>query len=404
MEATDRIHTLLTRYRNKTITPAEFDELLIWMSGLNNEQSVQLSERHSDLWEAAKAGKLHSTGESVNSDAMLREVMESDRRTVSKPAMRLWLRIAAAAAIVVVIAGIYLLYVPAKEAPVPTASTQKTFQTDEILPIVNQTVLTLPDGRTIILDSATSGARLTSTTSIVVKVQDGEIAYRKPVDDAAPEYHTVSVPRGGRPYRVLLEDGSSVWLNAASSLRYPSFFNGAHRSVELTGEGYFDIEHRVDTTSGNTRRNVPFIVRLPRMDVEVLGTQFNIMAYDDEGSIQATLLRGSVKVSGGNEEKLLTPGKQARLSTNGQLSVVTANTEMTTAWVNGYFQFDKADVATILRQVGRWYDLDIEYRGKVPQDLFSGKIERTLPLSGILKLLASGQIRMEISGKKLIVL
>lgn len=411
MEATERIHALLDRYRSKTITATEIDELLIWMSGLTNEQSARLAELHGELWELAKAGRLHSSADKVNWNKMLREVMETDNRREGKAVRQLWLRISsiAAAAIVVIMIGTYWFNINSKKTATLAVSVPKTIQPEEVFPNLNHTILTLPDGRKIKLDSAINGQLPGSSKA--VKVQDGEIAYAKVETASEPEYHTISVPRGGRPYKILLQDGSSVWLNAASSLRYPVFFNGKHRMVELTGEGYFNIERKIEKTvaasdAQNTgmKRNIPFVVKLPQMDIEVLGTRFNIMAYDDENSIETTLLHGSVKIIAGKEEKVLAPGWQAQLSKQSKLSVARANTELATAWVGGYFQFDKADIASILRQVGRWYDLEIEYRGKVPHDLFSGKIERSLPLSGILKLLGTGQIKLEMNGKKLIVL
>lgn len=423
MEATDRIQLLLTRYRSKLITSAEFDELLVWMNGLTPEQSAQLAERHSDLWEQAKAGRLETTGENVDWDLMLRQVMKSPALHDQKPVRRIGLRIAAVAAVLAVVAGIYLLYDRSGKIPKRIPTAQTPVKPTEILPNTNQTTLILANGKQIVLDSAANGNLIADKPSLLVKLQDGEIAYRTPDDKTAPEYHTISVPRGGRPYRVFLADGSSVWLNAASSLRYPSYFNKENYSVELQGEGYFDINpgasvvdgpgsSLVDRASGRSpdhsvstaKRSFPFVVRLPQMSVEVFGTQFNIMAYKDESSIQTTLLRGSVSITAGQDRRMLIPGHQARLSADGQLSVSTANTELATAWINGYFQFDKADVSSILRQVARWYDLDIEYSGKAPADLFSGKIERSLPLSGILKLLSSGQIRAEVRGRKLVVL
>ncbi len=187
-----------------------------------------------------------------------------------------------------------------------------------------------------------------------------------------------------------------VWLNAASSLRYPTSFSGQDRKVELTGEGYFEVAKNKDK---------PFHVRVGAVEVEVLGTHFNIMAYDDEAAIQTTLLEGSVKVSYNNQTDLLKPGRQASLNrTDNKLTTGEANVQQVVAWKNGYFYFDKSDVKTIMRQVSRWYDLDIVYESTVPDMKFSGKIERSLPLSGISHLLESGQIHFRIEGKNCIMM
>lgn len=412
MNATDRIQLLLTRYRGRTITSAEFDELLVWMDGLNEEQSAELVKKHEELWEQAKAGQLSSTGEAIDWDSMLRKVMRpGEPAGVHRQAGKVWWRVAAAAAVLIMVVLIYLQYDRKEEVQEIAGRDRTLVRPEAVLPNINQTVLTMPDGRRIVLDSAVNGSTLPVNAAITVKLQEGVISYQAPAGNVVPEYHTISVPRGGRPYSILLADGSKVWLNAASSLRFPSFFNREHHSVELSGEGYFDIEPHPKgsgSSSGSARpsapRVFPFIVRNRDMTIEVMGTQFNVMAYDDESSIQTTLLEGSVKIATGKEQTMLTPGNQAQITTEGNLNVGPANTAMAVAWVNGYFQFDKADIKSILRQVGRWYDLEIEYRGKVPDDLFSGKIERALPLSGILKLLASGRINIEVEHKKLIVL
>ncbi|MFT3949844.1 MAG: FecR domain-containing protein [Agriterribacter sp.] len=395
-EITGRILQLLAQYRGKKISPAEFDELLVLMDSLNEEQSERLTESHKELWEQAKAGQLNTNGQAIDWNGMLRQILESDSPALAqKPVVKLWYSIAAASVIFFICIGAFFLFNRKKPSPAVAERQQLLRQPEDVLPNTNQTVLTLANGRQISLDSAANGSLLSDGSIQILKQHNGEIAYHSGTGVMTPEYHTITVPRGGRPYQLLLADGSRVWLNASSTLRYPSFFEGNSRTVELTGEGYFEV-------AGNM--NMPFRVNHKNLNVEVLGTHFNVMTYEDESSVQTTLLEGSVKISAGFDHALLTPGKQARWSPDGSLKVVDANTELAVAWVKGYFQFDKADVKTILRQVGRWYDLDIEYRGEAPADLFSGKIERSLPLAGIVKLLASGHINIKVEGKKLIVL
>lgn len=411
MKVTDRIQLLLNRYGNKSITSAEFDELMIWMAGLDEEQSTELENVYQSLWEDAKKNRFNIE-HMVDWEGMLGRVMESTGPEENKKIVyRMWWRVAAA---IVFLLGVIITYqlVRPKSNQSPVANKEQSIRLPEnVLPNINQTVLTVSNGRKIFLDSVASGNFLTEDNIKMIKLKGDEIAYSNDIESIEPEYHTISVPRGGRPYKVLLADGSKVWLNAESSLRYPSFFKGESRSVELTGEGYFEIAPQVsgDRTapthsSPGGKNKIPFFVKLSCMTVEVLGTHFNIMSYKDEQNIETTLLEGSVKITTGNNSTLLTPGKQAQLSANGNLNVINADTALATAWVNGYFHFNQADIKTVLRQVGRWYDLDVVYSNNMPDDLFSGKLERSLPLSGILKLFASSPIKVRVEDKKLIVL
>lgn len=409
METAQRIAFLFNRYIDKTITATEFDELLVWMHGLDETQAQYLSDAQQALWQKAKTGELSIGADRLDWPAMLNQVF-SRSEAEAQPVRRLWTRLAAAAVILILLgtAG-YYWFKKETSAIVQTPVEQPVIrQPATVLPLTNATVLTLPGGQQIMLDSAADGQIPGSGSTPVVKVRNGEISYTANAT-ATPEYHTINVPRGGRPYQVVLADGSRVWLNAASSLRYPSFFTGNDRSVELAGEGYFEVSK--DAAK-------PFIVIAGLNRVEVLGTHFNINAYTDEANIVTTLLEGKVKVSTKDEVRntnaptsdlrphtsvVLKPGEQALLVSNGTLQVHTTNTALATAWVHGYFQFDKADVSAILRQVARWYDLDIVYRGRIPTDLFSGKIERSLPLTGIVQLLAQGNIKVRVEGKQLIV-
>lgn len=413
MTVSDRIHLLLERYRNNSITSAEFDELTVWMEGLNEGESDQLLEPYKPLWEQAKIGQLKNSEHKVDWQTMLNNVMLSNAPGESKKNVRnMWWRAAAAAILILFSATtIYFLFNTGTDEKHVAQKENLNLSPEKVLPNVNQTVLTLPGGRQISLDSIASGNMIGDNQSGLMKLQDGEIAYNPSTASNALEYHTISVPRGGRTYKVILSDGSRIWLNAGSSLRYPSYFDDKERLVELTGEGYFEIAPRLRSEAPSPDGNVsggenktPFLVKLHNMTVEVLGTHFNIMSYEDEPSIETTLIEGSVKVTSGINTAILTPGKQAQLFPNGVLHMNDADTAMATAWVNGYFHFDKANTETIFRQIGRWYDLDIEYTGNIPSDLFSGKMERSLPLSGILKLFASSPIKIKVEGKKLIVM
>jgi ferric-dicitrate binding protein FerR (iron transport regulator) len=275
-------------------------------------------------------------------------------------------------------------------------------------------MLTLADGRTITLDDVQNGI-LTKEGNTAVSKKDGIVMYHSPAGDAQPaaiiSYNTLTTPRGGQ-YQLVLPDGSKVWLNAASSIKYPTAFTGNERKVEVTGEGYFEVAKNA---------SMPFHVQVNNMDVEVLGTHFNINGYSDEPSIRTTLLEGSVKVRQWSmvngqlkteNEALLKPGEQAALA--GTHSPLTThhspltidhspNTEEVMAWKNGLFQFQDASIESIMRQVARWYDVQIEYKGKINNE-FIGKIPRHVPVSSVLNILEStGWVHFTIVGKKIIV-
>lgn len=390
MKTMERVRILLARYQQKKITAAEFDELLIWLFGLNDEEVAALAEDQQAIWEQAKAGTLPGITEQVNWDRMLEEVLANRENVHQMKPRRLWLKIAAAASLLILLGtAVYLLFDNKKSRTAAVIPGNEERRPENVLPLTNQTVLTLEDGRRIMLDSAGNG----QLADNIKKIQNGEIVYQQTDPGGEPEYHTITVPRGGRPYELQLSDGSRIWLNTATSLRYPSYFKGESREVEIYGEGYFEI---AAATIPGSQTRMPFHVKHKGMDVEVKGTHFNVMAYEDEPALQTTLLEGLVTVNG----QLLKPGQQAQYK-KGEVTINPVNTDIAVAWVNGYFHFDKTELGTILRQVGRWYDLEIVFKGPVSSDLYSGKIERNLPLSSITKLFSGIQLRIE--GKKLIV-
>ncbi|MFD1629763.1 FecR family protein [Pseudopedobacter beijingensis] len=206
-------------------------------------------------------------------------------------------------------------------------------------------------------------------------------------------YSTVITPKGGQ-YQVILPDGTHVWLNAASSLKYPNVFNGKDRRVELTGEAYFEVKHDASK---------PFKVASLTQTVEVLGTHFNVNTYEDEPSIKTTLLEGSVRVTTANvKEIVLKPGEQS-VNLHGKISKQNVGVNEVVAWKNGFFQFDNASLETVMRQISRWYDLDIQYEGNVPERVFNGKVYRNMSLSKVLSVLSFSNINYRIHGKTMII-
>lgn len=309
-------------------------------------------------------------------------------RKIGRP----WWRYAAAAIVVLGLGVAVYKFVNQKPVAPPVAVAPVK---NDALPGGNKAILRLASGQNIVLDSAANGSLAVQGNAKVVKLANGKIAYQN--QSAAQKelvYNTVSTPRGGR-YTLTLSDGTQVWLNAASSITFPTDFVGAAREVKITGEAYFEV-------AGNNTK--PFHVRFGNTDVEVLGTHFNVNAYSDEAYARTTLLEGSVRVVSGTEQIQIKPGEQVAEATDGRLSKRTkVDLEQVMAWKNGLFNFDGADLQQVLRQLGRWYDVEVVYEGDIPQRRFGGEIPMDLNLSQVLKVLQKVEVNFRIEGKKLIV-
>ncbi len=271
---------------------------------------------------------------------------------------------------------------------------------NDIAPGTNQAVLTLADGTVIALDDKANGVISEQQGAVVKKAADGHVLYASN-EKAAAVINTISTPNGGQ-YRLTLADGTNVWLNAASSITFPTAFTGATREVKITGEAYFEVAKD---------KQHPFKVISENQVIEVLGTHFNVNTYNDEPAEKTTLLEGSVRVtrkSKDNKEtatKILVPGQQSLLyRSKASIRVQSADTEEAVAWKNGYFKFDRVDIQTIMRQVARWYNVEIEYRGGISDDVFVGKIARSENVSGVLRILALSKIKTAVEGRKIIVI
>jgi hypothetical protein len=267
---------------------------------------------------------------------------------------------------------------------------------DAVIPGGNHATLRRSNGTLFLLDSLKDGS--ISEGSIHIEKRDGMLIYSLSEDKNLKTdqvvYNTLTTPAGGQ-YQVLLPDGSKVWLNAASSLYFPSAFKGNTREVSIQGEAYFEVAH-------DTHR--PFDVKVEGMVVRVLGTHFNINAYKDDSNIRTSLLEGSIRIKTGNISKLLEPGQQGILKTgDGALDVKDADMNQVIAWKNGLFDFTGSDFYTIMHQIGRWYNVDIEFAGEIPRRDFEGKISRKAQLSEILQILELQNLKFEVNGKKIVV-
>jgi transmembrane sensor len=326
-------------------------------------------------------------------EAMLRNITESQR----KPGRTLpiW-RWAAAAAVLVGLVAVGIQYFKSPHTP-PAVK----IAAGEVMPGSNKAVLTLADGSSIVLDDASNGELAKQPGASVVKLDSGSLAYTRTPADGKLVYNTLTTPRGGQ-YRLVLPDGTVAWLNAASSITYPTAFSGRERSVETSGEVYFEVAHNAQQ---------PFLVKTARQQIEVLGTHFNINAYQDEAAINTTLLEGAIKVVPlGTTAKVMLPkpGQQTsyHLQT-GHIQVKPANTATAIAWKNGLFSFEKAGIQEVMRQLSRWYNVDVIYEGNIPSQTFSGDIYRNLELSKALEMLGFVGFHFKIEntpdGKRIIV-
>jgi transmembrane sensor len=303
---------------------------------------------------------------------------------------------AAAAAVILLVLGANLFFLQKRSTPHPLAQkTSPPVVKTDVAPGGNKAILTLSDGSTISLEDAGNGTVAQQGNARVVKLSNGELAYRAS-GKATKEtlYNTVSTPRGGQ-FRLTLPDGTRVWLNASSSITYPTAFTGKDRKVAMKGEAYFEVVSHPD---------LPFKVEVKGMEVYELGTHFNINAYEDESEARTTLLEGAVKITKGASTLLLRPGQQAACGSEDRVSLVKdADVEESVAWKEGLFSFDGADLPSIMRQLARWYDLEVHYEGEIPKRRFTGKVFRNLPLSETLKVLELSHVHFRIEGNRLTV-
>jgi transmembrane sensor len=316
-----------------------------------------------------------------------------------------WLKNTIAAALIVgLICMVWMFAVSDRKDKKVIVDTRPEQAIQDFAPGGNKAILTLDNGKTIILDNQQNGIIAEQGQAIINKKQDGELVYSNErnlnKDNDVVKYNIVTTPRGGQ-YQLALPDGSKVWLNAASSLKFPVRFSGAKRVVQLSGEGYFEVAH--STVFGN---RVPFEVQVDNgMKVEVMGTHFNVMAYEEEKESKTTLIEGKVKVIMGGAV-YLQPGQQALLSdAAGNLRVKRdANVEEAIAWKNGRFKFERTELSAVMRNLARWYNVEFEIDKKVPKKFFTGELSRQLKASEALSIVEFAGIHTKIEGKKIIVM
>ncbi|RZL98092.1 MAG: FecR family protein, partial [Pedobacter sp.] len=321
------------------------------------------------------------------------EKFDISKEIITPRVRRLWPRIgiAAAVATIIVSAGIWFYQGSQKDASVQVAVM------DDVAPGHQSATLTLASGKKIVLSDAANGELAKEAGVIISKTASGQLIYEIKDENAESDKINILTTDNGETYQVRLPDGSSVWLNAASTLKYPaSFAKLKDRRVELSGEGYFEVAK--DKTH-------PFIVKTAEQEVEVLGTHFNVNAYADEKAIATTLLEGSVKVSSGEKNnKILKPGEQA-LNKGNTILVKEVDTENITDWKDGDFNLDQVDFRIAMRKIARWYDVEVIYDDNLSNDIqISGWISRSKKLSSVLKFIeSSGLVHFKVEGRKVYV-
>ena len=265
----------------------------------------------------------------------------------------------------------------------------------------NKATLTLSDGRQIVLDQTSEGELAEDNQVVISKSEEGQIVYNlSGLSGSAKSgelaYNTITTPNGGN-YQVLLPDGTKVWLNALSSLRFPTAFLGKDRSVELTGEGYFEVAKN---------KTKPFFVTTGKVRIEVIGTHFNVAAYDDDHTIKTSLLEGIVKVNNNSSSAILKPGQQAvSQHSSSTIKINEANMDDVMAWKNGYFVFRDEPIEVIMKKVSRWYDIEVNYEGDMNGIAFGGKYLKNNTLNELLKSLElTGTVKFKIDGRRVTVM
>jgi transmembrane sensor len=382
---------LIDRYLSEQCTPSELEELRTLLQDPNHATQLEML-MDQQLNESFVSENEYPSTINRLKYTVTQKINESPASLESSPILHLnryWV----AAAILIIIAGIGLIWMTKKNDTAANAITAGPAKT-EIVPGKDGAILTLADGRTIVLDSAGNGVIATQNGSEIV-LSNGQVVY-KPGTSADVVFNTMSTPKG-RQFRLVLPDGTKAWLNAASSLRYPTAFSGKDRKVEVTGEVYFEVARNA---------KMPFKVKVNEdVEVVVLGTHFNINSYTNEASITTTLLEGSVQISNKGQKEILNPGQQAQVNTSEKIKVFSGvNLKKVMAWKDGVFDFEDAKLQEVMRQLERWYDIEVVYEKGVPDMEFVGTLSRELGLEDVLKGLKLSEVNFRVEGRKLIVM
>jgi transmembrane sensor len=391
---TQRLYQLFQRYAARTASPAEEQELFSLIDG---EGESDIKGALLQLQASADPGGAPPDPARWQPvlDRILATARSLEGEEESPPVLTRrfpWTRLAAAAIIGLLIAGAW--FFTHRPGHGETTNQFAAAKAADLPPGHSGAILTLGNGKNIILDSAANGPVAAQGSAVLVK-NNNQLSYSHATTEKEMVYNSLSTPRG-RQYQLVLSDGTKVWLNAASSITYPTAFFGKDRSVTITGEAYFEV-------AKNPAQ--PFKVRAGQNEIDVLGTDFDINAYPDEPAMAATLLEGSIRFAEdfGDKKKpgtILIPGQQIQLSKSGDVRLVDhADIDRVMAWRNGQFPLKGTDMAALMRQIARWYDVDIHFDGPVPEKTFGGSISRSVNLSAVLEALRENGVDCRLHGK-----
>jgi len=390
-----RLSYLFNSYYNQTATAQEREELFQIINASAND--TELTALIQQAWNSLETNdQLFDPTKSQDMlDNILQNKADHDNLHPIRPPNNSntpWVKLGVAAALLVFVGFGAYIFIKQKKQSGNKGDFAKNQPAHDALPGGNRAVLTFANGKTINLDNAQNGVLAKEGDAQVNKTKDGQLVYQsdKGSENGSSEINTVSTPRGGQ-YQLVLNDGTKVWLNSASSVSFPAVFTGNTRDVEITGEAYFEVAKNPSK---------PFRVKTNRVLVEVLGTHFNVMAYNDENAVKTTLLEGAVKISNSENASVLKPGQQASLNQNGQIKVINdPDAENSVAWKDGLFQFTDAGIESIMRQVARWYDVSVSFEGKIPEREFTGRISRNVKASELLNMLKYEGVNFKIEDK-----
>ncbi len=383
------ISTLVLKHLRSELNTAEHEKLEKWL--LESDHNRKLFEKITNQDFINPELILLSENDSNAAWKKIEKATKQDSNIISvRRNYRKIVRYAAVIALLIVSAA--LLY------QIKTAHYGKYngLTENDIPPGGNKATLTLANGTKIALDDVNNGELARQQNVAITKTAGGQIVYHADLSEANSSgkeiFNTISTPRGGQ-YQLILPDGTKVWLNSMSSLKFPAAFTGKERRVELSGEGYFEV---------SKNKEMPFTVKASEVDVRVLGTQFNISAYEDEKLIKTTLIEGSVKIARGNHTKMLVPGMQAICDGTDNIKITDADAGEAVAWKNGYFLFRNEPIEDLMLTISRWYDVDVKYEGSMEGKVFGGKFSKKGSLSELLKSLElTGTVKFKAEGRRI---
>lgn len=400
----DTIHDLIIDFLHGNLSESGKVDLNSWIN--ESTGNKELFERLTNTESVSgELGKLYSyPGEkgweriernfSFETHHQVQDDKNIEKSILNQAWSRIWKKIAAAAAVLILVVSSYFLVFNKTDKKSDLVKTNDTLHQDVQAPKNSKAMIVLSDGRKVLLDNVTIGTVAMQNEVKVEKNRNGEIVYTGNSNEV--EYNTLFNPRGSKTVNLTLVDGTKVWMNTESSLTYFTSVGNGDRRVEITGECYFEVAH-------NALK--PFIVKdvIRGTEIQVLGTHFNVNSYADEYGMKITLMEGSVRVMKGTSKSILKPGEQAQIVNEIKI-INSVDMDEVMAWKNDRFQFNKASLQEVMRQIARWYDVEISYEGKITSQKFGGKMQRDLNLSEVLDGLEKIQVHFRIEGKKVVVM